>query len=125
MLLLLACSCSTVHHESAPMLEQEVAFGWSQVLLRDVIAGLNEEVEGNIKIGPKLNEIADITITFIPSSEESHNVNLAVALDYLRNYVAAQYEITTRWRQDGDTILFYFDGQDEEYDELPKRDSSI
>lgn len=120
--LLFTASCTTSRKEPKPLVEQEVIFGWSQVLLREVIAGLNEQVEGNVTIDPKLNEVANLAITFIPSSEVSAHASLAVALDYLRNYIAIEYEVPTRWKQNGDVITLFYDGSEAAYADLPKRD---
>ena len=105
-----------------PLLEQELRFGWSQELLREVVSSLDEQVQGDVLLGPKLNEIADLSITFVPSSEESTRATLALSLDYLRNYLAERYEVETEWKQNGSVIQFFYAGSDESYAKLPKRD---
>jgi hypothetical protein len=103
-------------------LQDKVPFVISQVLLRDVIAELSKSATTDIRIDPRLNEVADLCITYIPTSKATTHIPLGVALDILRMQTVLQCKVSVHWRVEGNHILFFYSGSDEEYKTLKKRD---
>ena len=124
-LTLLACSlvvgCATLSPVERD-LQAKVPFWISQVLLRDVIADLNEDVETEIRIEPRLTEVADLCINHLPKREQEAMIPLGVALDILRMETIFQYKVNVDWKIEDDHVLFFFAGTDGEYEKLKKRD---
>ena len=124
-LTLLVCSlvvgCATTSRVERD-LQKKVPFAVSQTLLREVIAGLNEDVTTDIRIEPRLAEVADICITHLPNRKQETYIPLGVALDILRMQTAFQYKVEVDWRIEDDHILLFYSGGEDGYRNLKKRD---
>ncbi len=120
-ILILLGGCATVSPIERD-LQTKVPFCVSQMLLRDVIAGLDKEVKTQIRIDPRLNEVADLCINHLPKTEATSQVPLGVALDIIRMQTVYQYKANVDWKVEGDHILLFFAGSDEDYKALKKRD---
>lgn len=106
-------------------LQQPVPFALSQVLLRDAISDLNVDLRGHtrLEIEPRLSEVADLCITYIPMSKATAYVPLGVALDILCNQLIEKYKVNASWKTEGNKIVFFYAGSDAEYKLLKKRDT--
>jgi hypothetical protein len=99
-----------------------VLFACNQTLLRDVVASLDEQVQSHVALDSRLNEVADLGVSCFSNTLENSFLTLSTALNILRTYIMEVYNIPVDWRVDGETIVFFFAGSDEEYAALRKRD---
>lgn len=126
--LLFSCSSS-----SSKLLNQKVDSPiYSQILLRNLIEGLDEASEFNISISPRLNKVVDLWIDRFPhgfnqtdellSVYETHQSSLVDQLDYICNFVFYVHKVQIEWRLSGSNIEFVYAGSEEEYTKLRKLD---
>jgi hypothetical protein len=119
---LLLVGCATTSQVERD-LDKKVPFVLSQVLLRDAIACLNQDIQTEIVIDPKLNEIANLCMNHFPRREKDAWIPIGVALDMLRMQTIYKYGVPVDWKIEDDHILFFYAGSDQQYAKEKKRDA--
>lgn len=114
--------CTAVTTQRPSVLNKEVVFACNQTLLRNALADLNEQVAGQLFLDPRLNEVADLDVSYFTKNPDDSRVPLATALNILRSYIMGVHKVRVDWKVDGQKILFFYSGTDEEYKSLRKRD---
>lgn len=122
LLAVLAAGCTTTTPDVGAALDQKVTLVCSQTLLRDVVAEFDAQAKVHVRIESRLNEIADLGITYRPKRHEDQQIPLSIALDIVKWQVVNIYHVPVDWRVDKREVMVFFAGSDDDYKQQRLRD---
>lgn len=126
---LLFCSCTSVNKGSSAELNKTMFAYYDNALLSDVIAEIDSEVTYQVKVGKRLDKVADLIVSRLPSNvslsgdflEDQFEVRVGELLSYICNYIRSVHGVDIGCVKDGNIITIIYIGTDKRYLELKKK----